>query len=318
VEQGQRQYKPIPGSPTPTSPATVQPQEAEPTSEELDAILPPDLRYRNPGIECAYISAEQVLVSGGYEEFRGWGPSLPKTDYGREMGYILAALNERGIEYVAVRNGDTSIFEHARRERLPVYVQVPGHAYVVLRLTSRYAYIVNNFTAAGPGVVDQAEKASKNVYKIDRNYFLRHRWTGSAFCLKCRRKKKDQPAVVVQPAPVQPGPLNPTPPVNPATPPAANVVVPPPCQCKPAEKVDLKPVTDALAKLTEVAVATNKNVTDLSDKVGDIDKRVTALENKPPPPPQDDSKLKQVQDELDKLREQLKQGGTVRISVLPK
>jgi uncharacterized phage infection (PIP) family protein YhgE len=77
-------------------------------------------------------------------------------------------------------------------------------------------------------------------------------------------------------------------------------------------------VTDALAKLTEVAAATNKNITDLSDKVGDIDKRVTALENKPPPPPQDDSKLKQVQDELDKLREQLKQGGTVRISVLPK
>jgi hypothetical protein len=326
VEQGQRQYKPIPGSPAPASPATVQPQDAEPTAEELDVILPPDLRYRNPGIECAYISAEQVLVSGGYEEFRGWGPSLPKTDYGREMGYILAALNERGIEYVAVRNGDTSIFEHARRERLPVYVQVPGHAYVVLRLTSRYAYIVNNFTASGPQAIDQAEKSSKNVYKIDRNYFLRHRWTGSAFCLKCRRKKKDQPAVVVSPQAVpavQPGPLNPTPPVvHPAPPPAEKPALKE-CQCKP---VELGPVNEALVKLTEIAAATSKSVADLGGKVGTLDARIAVVEGKladaatlpPPSATVSPEQLKAVQDELARLRNRLKQSGTLKVTVLPK
>jgi hypothetical protein len=297
----------------------------------LEEILPTALRNRNPGIECAYIAAEEVLVAAGYDEFKGWGTTVPNggRGYGREMAYILAALDERGIEYYSTRNGDTSIFDKARQAKVAVYVQVPGHAYTVLVLTKRYAYIVNNFTAPGPQFNTQAEEQSKKVYRVERSYFLRQRWEGIAWCLKCRRKKKDPP-VAPAPVPVQPGPLNPTPPVGPPGP----VVAPPPaekppaapCNCPPPQKVDLGPVLDGMAKLTEANVATAKAVGDLAGKIGTIDARLVTVEGKladaaklpPPSTVTPDQIAKAVKDEMAKLRQSLRQSGTLRISVTPK
>lgn len=209
-------YKPIPG-PAPT-PAPAPTETGEPTLTELDAILPVELRNRNPGIECAYIAAEECLVAAGYEEFKGWGTALPTRRYDREMGPILKAMDERGIEYVSTRNGDMSVFEHARKLGVPVYVQIPGHALTVLALTPRYAYVVNNLTAANPASLEGAESGSKKVWKWPRAYFDRA-WERVAFCVKCRKKPKPDaakplPAPMPTPIPAagpkgDPGPAGP-------------------------------------------------------------------------------------------------------------
>jgi hypothetical protein len=123
--------------------------------------------------------------------------------------------------------------------------------------------------------------------------------------------------------PQAPGEVTPPPP-NPTMPAPAEKPkepVPPACQCKPPEKVDLKPVTDALGKLAEAAASTSKSVSAVSEKVNDLDKRLSVIESKPAPAPvitpEELEKLRQTQAELEKLKEQLKQSGRVRISVVP-
>ena len=104
--------------------------------------------------------------------------------------------------------------------------------------------------------------------------------------------------------------------------------VEPPCKCPPP--ADQKTVTDALAKLTEVATLTNQSVQGLTVKVegvdkrvGEIDKRLSVVEKKqaePPPaqkPPEVDPRIGQIQNDLDKLRAALKRGGTLNVTITP-
>jgi hypothetical protein len=259
-------YKPIPNAPaTPAEPEIP---------VELEQVIPVELRYRNPGIECAYIAAEEILVAAGYEEFRGWGTSLPNggRGYGREMGFILKALDDRGVPYKAVRNGDTSIFEHARKEGVGVYVQVPGHALVVVGLDDRHAYVINNYTAAGPASVDRAEQSSKKVQRWSREKFMRI-WEGTACCPLRKRKRPDAgPQLPAPPIPRPEAPTLPTPgPAGPQGPPG------PPG--KDGASVDTAARVQQISALIDRKLDERLAVDHV--KVVEIEKRLAILEGRP-------------------------------------
>jgi hypothetical protein len=296
----------------------AQPEVDEPKPGELDEIIPAEFRTRNPNVQCVWVAASEVLAGAGYSEFQGWGEVGHREGFrGSEMGYVLKALDERNIPYKSQRNNrNTDIFDFAHKEGVGVYVQIPGHALVVVRLTHRYAYVINNYSNV---------EASKKIQRWTRDEFIR-RWEGAAFCPL--KRKRPRPQQIVQPPPqtvpaVQPGPLNPTPPVVHPAPPPAEKPAPKECQCKP---VELGPVNEALVKLTEIAAATSKSVADLGGKVGTLDARIAVVEGKladaatlpPPSATVSPEQLKAVQDELTRLRNSLKQSGTLKVTVLPK
>ncbi len=255
-------YKPIPNAPT----APAEPE----VPVELEQVIPVELRYRNPGIECAYIAAEEILVAAGYEEFKGWGTAPPTTRYGREMGFILKAMDDFRVPYKAVRNGDTSIFDHARKEGVGVYVQIPGHALVVVGLDERHAYVINNYTAAGPASVDRAEQSSKKVQRWTREKFMRL-WEGVACCPLRKRKRPDAglptPPVPQPTAPALPAP-GPKGDPGPAGPPG-----------KDGASVDTGALVQQISAMIDKKLDDRLAVDHV--KVVEIEKRLAALEGRP-------------------------------------
>jgi hypothetical protein len=188
----------------------------DPVLDEVDEIIPPEVRARNPNIQCVWSAAEDVLVGAGYTEFKGWAEQGDKEGKGgSDLSRVQMALDAKGIGYKAQRQRDTSIFDYARQEGVGVYCQVPGHALVCVALTDRYAYVINNYTS---------EERSKHVEKWPRSKFM-NEWTGCSFCpLHRKRPRPDAPKVpetkpttpVAPTTPViQPGPKGDTGPAGP-------------------------------------------------------------------------------------------------------
>ncbi len=177
-----------------------------------------------------------------------------------------------------------------------VYVQVPGHALVVLRISGNTAYMLQNYSSGS------------KIEKWPLSRFLSS-WEGVGCCPKHKPKK---PVVLPMPEPATPAPA---PKVEPATP------TPPP--------QDLSKITDGLGRLVDSVTIVNKSVATLTDKVTTIDQRLVTVEGKlasPPPtvslpPPSTvtpDPRIQEVQDKLAKLEASLKQSGTLHITVSPK
>lgn len=289
------------------------------TQDDLDlvnSIIPVENRVRNPNVQCAWVAGEEIFVSAGYLQFKGWGEAAARTRrwHGAGMSNILAGCDSVGVPYKSTRNGDLSIFEHAKNEGVGVYVQIPGHALVCALLTDKWAYMVNNH---------DDPKLSQRVEKWSRSRFLRE-WTRVA-CCPLHKKKPKEPVVT----PTQP--TEPTKPSKPAKPKPAEPAKPvePGCKCPPPQ--DLSKITDGLGKLVESVSAVNNNVgivnksvNDLSAKVGSIDQRLVVVEGKlaspsVPPPSITAPEVKTIQDKLQKLEDSIrKQSGTLHISVTPK
>lgn len=274
------------------------------------ADVPEDMRPRNVSGQCAWDAGESVFGGAGYTEFKGWGRNASRIGWvGGWVTGVTHAAQAYGIETKVVTNKDYSIFEYAEKAGVPVYIQIAvycpnDHAVCLTGLDADYAYILDN---NGPPVVK----------KWPRRTFDRV-WNGIA-CCPCHRKN---PKPVV-PAPVKPSQPKPTEPVKPADQPKPVSG----CNCPPAQ--DLKPITDGLNRLVDSVAVVNKSVGDLTTKVGSIDQRLVTVEGKlanPPqviqlPPPSTvtpDPAIKQMQDKLDKLEANMKQSGTLHITVTPK
>jgi hypothetical protein len=223
--------------------------------------------------------------------------------HGNTISDVKAAIRDSGVECIITENRDWSIFDYARKEGVGVYVQIPGHALVCLAVDEKRAYMLDN---NGPLKVQTWPRAKFNQL-----------WDGVACCPKFKLprifKPKDKPADKPKD--------DPKPEVKPVK----------PCDCpkdQPGCKCDNKSINDALTKLTEVATLTNKSVGDLSVKVNVLDQRLVAVEGKlagekpaTPPPPSaatPDPAIKQIQDELDKLKKNLNGSATLRVTVIPK
>jgi len=297
----------------PVAPAPeVSPDDA---SEYVD--IPLDARPRNVNGNCVWNASESVFVGAGYDEFRGISKNAVKEGWhGAWITNLEAACKTAGIEYRTERNGKTDIFDYAKSEGVPVYIQIQvsrpnDHAVACLGLNDRYAYILDN---NGPPVVQKWSRSKFNA-----------KWNGIACCPLHRKHKKPKEPKGNQTPIVAP--------VNPETKPAEPTKpVVEGCKCPPA---DLSKVTDGLNKLLEAVSTTNKSVGDLSVKVGNVEQRVSGIDQRlvvvegmqrscpsgplpPPPTTTPDPAIKQVQDDLQKLKEQMRQSGTLKVTVAPK
>lgn len=184
--------------------------------------------------------------------------------------------------------------------------------------------------------------SGSGVFDIERKELVGVLWGGRSgtseicgpeYCQKaleyCLRKRKPGGSggggVPMQPSngggvPPPSFPPSITNPTAPSGPPAPAVPAADGCKC------DNKGLAAALTTLTDAVTKTNQSVGDLSVKVGSIDQRLTVVEGKlsgagQPPTPSTtvpDPAIKQVQDELAKLKATLAQGGTLRVTVTPK
>lgn len=303
-------FVPVPNPDPETKPAPVS---TDPNLDIVNEIIPPEVRVRNPNVQCAWVAGEEVFVAAGYPQFKGWGEAAAKTHqwHGADMENIIAGLKSQGVDCKSTRNHDLSIFDYAKAEGVGVYVQIPGHALVCALLTDTTAYMVNNY---------DDPKLSQRIQKWTRSRFLRE-WTGVGCCpLFNKRKKPKEPIPTVTPS--QPRPAEPTKPIDkPAEPVASG------CKCPPPQ--DLSKITDGLNRLVDSVTVVNKSVGTLSDKVSTIDQRLTTAEGKlansspvgqlpPPSAVVPDPRIQEVQDKLAKLEANLKQSGTLHITATPK
>lgn len=312
---GQRTpYAPIPVS----MPEEKKPDAIDDEMAYVNEVIPVDVRVRNPNVQCAWVAAEEVFVAAGYPQFKGWGESAAKTRrwFGASISHVTAGLDSQNVPYKVTTRHDLSIFDYARKERVGVYVTIPGHALVCGLLTDKAAYMINNY---------DDQNASKRVEKWSRAKFL-SLWTGTA-CCPCNRKRP-------KPGEKPVAPEQPTQPATPAKPIEQPKPVEPGCKCPPPQ--DLTKITDGLNKLVDSVTAinvnvgvVNKSVGTLSDKVTAIDQRLTVAEGRlaasspgsQPPPPSatvPDPNIKIIQDKLAALEANLKQSGTLHIKVTPK
>lgn len=291
---------------------SVEPEQPDALIGELDNVIPENLRIRNRQGNCVWCAMEDVFVAAGYDQFKGITERAIRNGWaGATWSNVESAIKDSGVDVVMSKPGqrDTSIFDYARKEGVGVVVFIPGHALVCLHLDDKTAYMIDNNPSDGSGRLKILKWARSKFDKL---------WEGYACC---PRKKKprpnDKPAVKPE---VKPD-------VKPETKPEIKPVEPP---CKCPAPTDQKAVTDALAKLTEVATLTNQSVQGLTVKVegvdkrvGEIDKRLSVVEKKqaePPPsqkPPEADPRIGQIQNDLDKLRAALKRGGTLNVTITP-
>lgn len=292
----------------PVAPAPeVSPEDA---SEYVD--IPLDARPRNVNGNCVWNASESVFVGAGYDEFRGISKNAVKEGWhGAWITNLEAACKTAGIEYRTERNGKTDIFDYAKSEGVPVYIQIQvsrpnDHAVACLGLNDRYAYILDN---NGPPVVQKWSRSKFNS-----------KWNGIACCPLHRKNRKPKEPKTPIVAPVVPE----TKPVEPAKPAVE------PCKCPPP--ADLSKITNGLDKLIDAVSTTNKSVGELSVKVGSVEQRVNGIDQRlvvvegmqrsqgslPPPSTTTPDAIKQVQDDLQKLKEQMRQSGTLKVTVTPK
>lgn len=195
----------------------------------------------------------------------------------------------------------------------------------------RYHY---NCEASFPAI---SGDSGSGIFSLERKELVGVLWGGgggtSLFCgpeyiaqayeLCCKRRKRPGGGGGGVPSsPVPPGgpakPEFPTEPGKPSTTPSTPT----------APTVNLTPIMDSIGKLTEVAKLTNESVGKLGEKVSSIDSRLGVVEGKlaaqpanPPPsttPSDCKDRMDKVQADLERLKQSLKQSGTIKISVVPK
>lgn len=287
---------------------SVEPENDE-VLAEMEKVVPEQLRIRNRRGNCVWCAVEDVFVSAGYDQFKGITDRAVQQGWsGATWSNVEAAIRTANVDVVSTSSRDTSVFDYAKKEGLAAVVFVPGHALVRVGHDERYVYMLDNNPNDASGKLKVLRWAHSKFNSL---------WDGHACCPRKKKPKPDSP-------PVKP---DVKPEVKPETKPE---VKPVDCKCPPpAPSTDVKPITDALSKLAEIATLTNQSVGKLNDKVdgvdkrvGEIDKRLVAVEQKQSAPvvtspPSPDPRLDKLTGDLDKLRDALKKGGTLNVTLVP-
>lgn len=293
-----------PSNPTPADHPTIMPEPgvtpAPAKSIDFVEVTPEDMP-RNQSGQCTWCALMTVFCSAGYESTRHIVDTAVREGWHHgEVDNIIGALKAAGIEYKLTTSGDMSIFDHARAEGVGVLIHIRtndprvGHSVAVVGMDANSVRVVDN---NGPKVIQ--------TWTMDK---FKRLWQGTA-CCPLKRKKPKPPTAPATPTPTDTTPAGPPKPV-----------VDSGCKC------DNSKIATALTTLTDAVTATNKSVGDLSSHVASIDQRLVVAEGKlsgvgqfpPPSVTTPDPAIKAVADELAKLKESLKQSGTLRVTVTPK
>jgi hypothetical protein len=323
-----REYIPCPDgycSPSPSYPSLPKAETDEVTPEEIQAglvVVPPlDARPRNVSGQCVFMAAEPMLVTAGYEEFRGWAHVAVKERWhGAWVDNLLQACKAAGIPMKEERRGDYEIFEYAKAEGVPVYVQIAmsrpnDHAVCVCGFSDKYVWVLDN---NGPPI----------IRRWSRDKF-RNKWNGIAACPLKRKHGREKNPRPIDTTPARP--IEPTKPTEPAKPIAVEPAKPCPEVKQIITKVDELSV--GMLKLTDATSKLAENVGGLGARVSSVEDRLAAAEKarcacsgaghgSAPPPSATPCKdygpdLAKMQDELARLKQSLKTSGTLTIQIDP-
>ncbi len=206
--------------PVPCAPA-VSPETTEERDKALkdgDVFIPRAYRVRNRNGNCVWCACETVFRGAGYvEEFNGTTEDAIRKGWcGADMADVIKVCKIAKIEVDVEEHGDTKFLTKALAEGKPCYIQIPGHALVLVGLDKDSARVIDN-------------NGSKEVRTWERARFDQL-WEGRACCPRFPR---------LHPFKFKPMPYDPPlPTVKPVTP---SVPVPAP--------TDLQPILDKLAAL---------------------------------------------------------------------
>lgn len=234
-----------------------------------------DTVVKNVGGNCVWATAEAMLLAAGYDEAKGLRDQAVKNGWnGAWITQLAKVLDNAKIQYKISQNGDMSIFDYARQEGVPVYVQIAvnrpeDHAVEVVGMDATTVRIID------PNATSQIQTWSMEKFK--------RCWGGRALCplFRKHRKKKDEdqakPIVDAKPCnckPVDFGPVE------------ARLVALETAAKTPA-KVDLTQVNTAINQLTvnaekQLQISSNltTHVNEMVKSVNSLNERVTKLEQK--------------------------------------
>lgn len=221
-----------------------------PVVQPIDfAEIPVEFMVSNQGGNCVWCAVETAFSTAGYESVKGLKDRAVREGWGGAwITNVISALKDAGIPYKESQNGSMDIFNYAREQGVPVYVQVrvsrpEDHAIVVVGMDDTHVRVLDN---NGPKKVQTWTMARfKSV------------WGGRACCPLFRKNRKPRDKDE----------------------PAKPIVAPAVCPC---DQAALKALTDRLAAL-EKAPANNNvntlttNVTKLTELMGDQSKAVNSL-----------------------------------------
>lgn len=220
-----------------------------------DVFIPHTYRIRNRGGNCVWAASEAICRTAGYNAFDGIMQRANEHGWhGAGMSNVVAAMKAANIPYKASRNRDYEFLKEGVRNGSGVYVEIPGHAVVVVGIDDSSVRILDN-------------NGSLQVQEWSREKFA-HQWEGCGIFPIFRRR----------PFRPSPAPNEPHPPLNPNHP----VEPPPEPDTRPPERPLTPPAPDTviLGKIEQVL----KQQQMLAQQQATLTKDLAEVKAKPPVP----------------------------------
>lgn len=172
-----------------------------------DVWIPPEFRIRNRNGNCVWCAAETICLQAGLESFHGMTDRAIRTGWsGAEMEHVLRGFKDGRIDFESERGHDPAILYRAVAANVGCYVQIPGHALVLVGIDDASVRLIDN---NGPPTI-----------KVWSRQQFDQMWTGCACfpCLRPRIWNFLHPLHPWPPAPPDYKPPQSHPPLNPAHP----------------------------------------------------------------------------------------------------
>lgn len=181
----------------------------DPALKPADVMIPLDSRPRNRNGNCVWCAAETVFWGGaGLKAFEGARDRALKLGWqGSGMDHVIEYAARVNIPLTVTWNRDYNVLYQAVKAGSGAYVQVPGHALVLVGIDEHTVRLLDN---NGPPVVQTWTR-----YRFDST------WQGTACFPRIFKRRLLCPRPTPSPVPL-PLPINPALPVEPPLEPSSS------------------------------------------------------------------------------------------------
>lgn len=238
-----------------------------------DVWIPPQWRVRNTQGNCVWCAVETVSRQAGLESLYGIKERAVATGWhGAGIGNVEMAFKNAKVPVEITRSRDYSLLQRAVKQGTGAYVEIPGHALVLVGIDAQSVRLIDN---NGPPVVTVWPR-----WRFDQE------WYGVACCPRLfprihRFRHNNEPIFNPNP-PAQPN--MPHPPLNPAHPkelpePESQPTHPPPPKAGPVGPQGPQGPAGPPGKDADNAAVLTA-LKDIGARLDKQDSRFAALENK--------------------------------------
>ncbi len=115
-----------------------------------DVFIAKEFRHENRNGNCVWAATEANMMTAGYEPSRGLFERAVKEGWGGAgMSRVLSFAKDAKIDMVSQKKGDHRILFDSVRHGTGAYIEIPGHAIVLVGIDKDFVRLLDNNLQAG-------------------------------------------------------------------------------------------------------------------------------------------------------------------------